>query len=139
MKLVQSISQDVEPLWDCFMTSVFDFRPHWDGNLVNVFTTIRPQDGADETKRFAIACARELAKWIVENRHRFAKGDKFQIIVGWPKNVRATGRQIIKIGGDYSALESIASGSTEIKMHGNWPGTVFITTNSVQAAPSDGP
>lgn len=132
MTLVQSISHGDAPLWDSFSTSACDFRPHWDGDLVNVFTTIRPQGGIDDTKRLATTCARELANWIIENRQEFGKEDRFQIIIGWPKDVSQTGRQIIKTGGDYTALEAIASGSTEIRMHGNWTATVFNTTNSEQ-------
>jgi len=134
MKLVRSTSQDDEPGWDDFSTSATDFRPQWDGDLVNVFTTIRPKPTADETERFAILCARDLATWILKKRRRFKKGDRFQIIVGWPKDVRPTGRQIIKTGGNFNELEGIASAATEIQMHGNWTATVFETTNSEQGA-----
>lgn len=134
MKLVQFSSEHDEPTWDCFTTSGTDFRPHWNGDLVNVFTTIYPQGGADETKQFVIACARKLAQWVLENRSRFGRCDRFQIIVGWHKEIRPTGRQIIKAGGDYAALEAIVSGSLAIETRGNWTAAVFDKAEGEQEA-----
>src|SRR4030095_3096477 len=130
MKLLRQQSPDEEPEWDSFSISATDFRPLWDGNLVNVFTTIRPLADAGETQTFAMECARHLAAWILTERSRFGAGDRFQIIIGWPKDVRATGRQIIKAGGNFSQLREIASGATAVSMRGNWTSTVFPNTNS---------
>jgi hypothetical protein len=120
MKRVLFISPDDEPEWECFMIQVVDFRPNWDGDFVSVWTTIHPQGGLDETKLLATACARKMVEWVLENAHLFGKEDRFQIIVGWAKNVQCSARQIIKVGGDFKMLKSIASGSIEIEMRQNW-------------------
>ena len=130
MKLVRISNDDHEPLWDEFSFTAVDFRPQLEGDFVNVFTTIRPKATADETKQFAIACTRELASWVLTNRRRFNRGDRFQIIVGWPKSVRPTGRQIVRTGGGLKEIEDIASKTTEIRMHGNWTANVFKPKHS---------
>lgn len=127
MKLVRQESPEAELEWDRFSISASDFRPHWDGNLVNVFTTIRPKGDAAVTQEFAIQCARQLAGWILSQCTRFGAGDRFQIIIAWPKDVRPTGRQIIKTGGTFEELKGIASGATAVQMHGNWTANVFPT------------
>jgi len=125
MKLVKSKSPEIEPEWDNFSIDSLDFRPHRDGNLVNIFSTIHPKENASETQNYAIECARKLAAWILEHRNAFGDGDGFQIIIGWSKEVRATGRQIVRTGGDFNDLQAIASGTKEIQMHGNWTANVF--------------
>jgi len=125
MTPIREPSAEEEPEWDSFGINATDFRPHWDGNLINVFSTIKPQQDMAQTERFAIGCARQLAGWVVSHRSQFAPGDRFQIIIGWPKSIRATARQIIKAGGNYDDLNGIASGTSEIAMHGNWTESVF--------------
>ncbi len=97
---IREPSSEEEPEWDSFGIKATDFRPHWDGHLVNVFSTITPQKDIAQTERFAVSCARQLADWVVSHRSKFAPGDRFQIIIGWPKSIRMTARQIIKAGGN---------------------------------------
>lgn len=124
MNLLQ-LTSDEEPKWDFFSTSGCDFRPHWDGNLINVFTTIRSLADLETTQAFAIECARQLASWVLSERHQFGVGDKFQIIIGWSKDARPSSRQILKTGGDYTQLAAIVSSNAPVNMHGDWTTSVF--------------
>lgn len=58
------------------------------------------------------AYVREMAQWILVRRDRFQPGDRFQLVVGWPETVRATGRQIVKLGGPFDDLSQIAGSDT---------------------------
>ena len=125
MKLIEKKSLDGEPEWDGFSINTMNFRPNWDGDLVNVLTTIRPEEDVDKTEEFTIFCAKSLAKWVIDERGRFGVCDRFQIIVGWAKDVRETGRQIVKVGGGFDELEDITSGRTNVLMRKGWDVAVF--------------
>lgn len=111
-----------------------DFRPHWNGNLVNVFTGIIPAATRAETEGQARHCSRQMALWISKNRDEFGAEDRFQLIVFFPLSVRKYGRQIVKLTGDLAAVGKIADGTTGIELRPKWDHTLFQITNSEPAA-----
>lgn len=115
-------NRDAEPAWDEVSFYLCDFRPHFDGDFVNFCTIIEPQNSRQETEVFVQKCATNIAGWIEFNRGRFGAGDRFQIVVGWPKSIRKTGRQIIKAGGDWDDLERIRQGGDLRYFRGWWTG-----------------
>jgi len=117
----------IEPNWESFGIRRMDFRPHFDGDLVNVFSAIKPQFTEEMTAQFIKGCAVKLSTWILANRERFGEGDRFQIIIGWPKSVRKSGRQVIKTGGTYEELEQIVTGEKSIELKSSWNLDVFGT------------
>lgn len=134
MRLIENQSADRDPIWDELSVSRCDFRPHWKGDLVNVFSTIRPVgNSVVDTESFAIACARGLASWILDNRADFGIEDRFQIIIGWDRNVRAGARQIVKTGGGFHEVAGIASGYAPVSMWGHWATNFFRNSDSEQA------
>lgn len=126
---IKTTEMDIEADWDSFVISRCDFRPQWDCDLVNLFSVVAKQDGESKTEQFMKDCARAIAEWVGLNKPEFGAGDRFQIIIGWPKSVRSTGRQTIKTGGTFDDLASIASGATPIEMLRGWSIDV-ITTNT---------
>ncbi len=74
-----------------------------------------------EATRAAIAHhAREMADWVLRHRVEFGAGDQFQIIIGWPESIRATGRQIVKIWADDQMLARIADGTAVVIPREGW-------------------
>jgi hypothetical protein len=132
MTPVETDGETIELAWDNFGIRRTDFRPHWDGDYVNVFSTVEPQASEDATADYMRDCARRLAEWILMNRDNFGKEDRFQVIIGWPKSVRETGRQVIKTGGTYEELRQIASGETPVEPRRSWSVGVFGTTDREQ-------
>lgn len=124
MTLVRSDSSDLEPEWPQFSSSGTAW-PDWIGDLINVFSTIRPLENLENTHSHAIQCARRLAAWVLDHRGRFGPNDRFQIIIGWHKSVAPFGRQLIKVGGTYCELEQLSDGSTSIHIMGDWSASVF--------------
>jgi len=45
-----------EPNWESFGIRRMDFRPHFDGDLVNVFSAIKPQFTEEMTAQFIKDC-----------------------------------------------------------------------------------
>jgi hypothetical protein len=119
-----------ELMWPEVSVGSMDFRNVFPGDLVNIATLIRPEATASETRALFEHHTREIAKWILSNRDRFSPGDRFQIILGWPKSVRDSGRQVIKIGGDFEAVSRIADGTTEVVPMNGWTNCVFETTKT---------
>lgn len=128
MDPIETTETDIEPAWDSFGISRVDFRPQWDGDLVNLFSTVEPQVSEPATEQMMIECARALAGWVILHRDRFRSEDRFQIIVGWPGTVRENGRQAIKTGGTYEDLRKIAAGVQPVTMRLGWSLGVFAQT-----------
>ena len=124
MTLVRSDSSDFEPEWPQFSTSGPAW-PDWNGDLINVFSTIRPLENLEDTRSHAIQYARRLAAWVLEHHEEFGPNDRFQIIIGWHKSVAPSGRQLIKVGGTYCELEQLSHGRTSIQIMGDWSASVF--------------
>lgn len=114
-----------EPLWDRVGISACDFRPHFDGDLHNLFTTVHPLSSKVESKQLMLGIARKLAEWIVRHASKFGPQDRFQIIVGWPRDVRPDSRQVIKIGGDIDHIGLLRNAAHLIPLREGWSHGVF--------------
>lgn len=125
MKIIKDFAGD--PIWDLVGQSVCDFRPTFNGNLVNLWTCILPTPTIQETKGIFVNHTREIAKWVLSHREQFSPEDRFQIIVGWPVLVRESGRQVIKIGGTVEVLSGIADGTTPVIPRPGWTKNVQFT------------
>lgn len=113
-------SRDAEPSWDGVSFYRCDFRPHFDGDLVNICTCIEPQVDLPATERLVEECASKIARWIRLNKQIFGAEDRFQIVVGWPRSICETGRQIIKDGGDWEAVKLIEDGKKKLRFLKQW-------------------
>ena len=136
---IETAGTDIEPAWDAFGINRCDFRPQWDGDLVNLFSVVDKQESESTTEQFMKDCARAIAGWVGEHKAHFGAGDRFQIIIGWPKTIRATGRQTIKTGGTYIDLASIASGDAAIEMRRGWSVDVFTKKKPSEQADAGQP
>ena len=125
MNPIEAAGQDIEADWDSFVISRCDFRPQWEGDLINLFTVVDLQGSEAETEAFMISCARSISQWVVEHKDQFGAEDRYQIVIGWPKTVRRTGRQTIKTGGTLKHLKSLVDGTIEIEMRRGWTYSVF--------------
>ena len=125
MTPVETHGEPFEPAWDSFGIRRTDFRPNWDGDYVNVFTTVEPQESEEATAALMKNCARRLSQWILENKKRFGEADRFLVIVGWPLSVRESGRQVIRTGGTYEELKDVADGKTPLLLKRCWSSGVF--------------
>jgi len=86
-----------------------DFRPHFDGYLINVAKTVHPLATREKTKELLWEAIREITTWVVQNRSRFSPEDRFQLFCGWAEGVRPCGRQLLKWGGVRDDLDEILS------------------------------
>ena len=129
MNPIETTGTDIEAAWDSFGISRCDFRPQWDGDLVNLFSTVDMQEDESTTEQFMKDCVRAIAAWVGEHKDQFRAEDRFQIIIGWPTMVRTTGRQTIKTGGTYHELKCLADSITEIQMRRGWSDGVFTPNN----------
>ena len=68
----------------------------------------------------ACDCVRDIAEWLLANRGKFGQEDTFQIIIGWSKSTRETGRHIIKDGGTWKEIEGISSGTIDPGFFPQW-------------------
>jgi hypothetical protein len=134
MTPVETGGEAIEPAWDSFGIRRTDFRPNWNGDYVNVFSTVEPQSSEEATGTYMQDCARKLAEWVLANRDRFGVEDRFQIIVGWPTSVRETNRQAIKTGGTYDELQQIVDGQKPVELRRAWSSGVFGTNGREQDA-----
>ncbi len=128
MKPVETHDEPIEPIepaWDSFGIRRTDFRPKWEGDYVNIFTTVEPQESEEATAALMKDCARRLAAWILANKNRFGEGDRFLVIIGWPISVREGGRQVIRTGGTYEELRGVADGKTPLVFRKCWSAGVF--------------
>jgi hypothetical protein len=124
-----------EPSWPSVGIRRTDFRPHFDGDLVNLFSVITPLSSQKETETFLLDATREIANWVNAHKEQFGNSDKFQIILGWPETIRSSGRQIIKTGGSYSDLDLISKRQKDIPFFSGWStGIHFQNTEQGAAA-----
>lgn len=89
-----------------------DFRPTFEGYLVNLAVEIGRSETRDATLTDAWRQFRRMLNWTLRHKQQFAVGDKIQIIVGWTLDVRKTGREILKGGIDISALDHVPKDMT---------------------------
>jgi hypothetical protein len=137
MKAIETTGTDIEPAWNSFGINRVDFRPHWNGDLVNIFTSVEPLDSESATERMMVECTRSIADWVTCHRDRFGKDDRFQIVIGWPKSVREGGRQVIKTGGSFEDLQKITDGQQPIEMRRGWSSGVFPTEPTNELGPRE--
>jgi hypothetical protein len=137
MTAVETHGELIELAWDSFGIRRIDFRPNWDGDYVNVFTTVEPQESEEATATFMMKCARSLSEWILANRMRFGDADRFLVIIGWPLAVRESGRQVIRTGGTYEELRGVADGETPLIFRKGWSVGVFNPKEGEQAGHGD--
>jgi hypothetical protein len=123
MKVTKDFKGD--PVWDTVRQSSCDFRPSFDGDLVNLATCIAPKATVKETEDALAGCARQIASWVLTHRKLFAFGDRFQITVGWPESVAKFNRQVVKTGGDFEALAGIVEGTREVFFMPGWSKQIF--------------
>jgi hypothetical protein len=128
MKAVRDPKGD--PEWDVIGISCTDFRGHWDGDLVNVWSCVLPAASKAETEDMLVYRVREMAAWILQHREEFGAGDKFQLILGWPESIRTTGRQVIKTGGTFDTLARIFSGDESVVCRHGWDKGIFEETKA---------
>jgi hypothetical protein len=121
-----------ELMWPEVSLRATDFRNTFPGDLVNVASVVTPEANADATLAMLEQRTRKIAKWIISHRRQFSAGDRFQIILGWPKSVRETGRQVIKMGGEFDAVGAIADGTANIVPMPGWSNTVFEKEDTEQ-------
>ena len=123
MKAIRNPESD--PEWDTIGITSTDFRPHWEGDIVNVYSCVYPNQTKSETEQLLITRTREMAAWVLAHQGEFGLGDRFQLILGWPKSIKLTGRQIIKEQGDRKILAKIADGTSPIFLYPGWDDGVF--------------
>jgi hypothetical protein len=123
MKIVRDPKED--PMWDTVGISATDFRPHFNGTVVTLWSCINPPSTEQEAIELIAECTRSLSRWIVANRRQFGADDKFQLVVGWPKNAVQTGRQIVKMGGEFDVIAMIADGTVDVVMRLGWNRVVY--------------
>lgn len=126
MKVSKLAQNDTaEPLWDSVGMHSCDFRPHFDGDLINLFTTAYPEKTRQETKSRFKEIAFKIATWVLENRSQFSSSDRFQIVVAWPRKIRATGRQVIKTGWTFDEIQQLVNSPKLIELRPEWDADVF--------------
>ena len=123
-----------ELMWPEVSLRATDFRNTFPGGLVNVASIVKPEATLETTLTMLEQHTRKIAKWIMSHRRQFSPGDRFQIILGWPKSVRETGRQVIKMGGEFDAVAAIADGTAEIVTMPGWSNHVFEEEDTEQSS-----
>ena len=73
-----------------------DFRPQFDGFLVNAHSAMFPRGDASATRVAALKLLAEIAHWLKAHSDAFNVGDQLQLIVGFPESVKPSCRQIFK-------------------------------------------
>ena len=117
--------RDGEPLWEEVFFYRCDMRPHLDGDLINIWTTIRPLRDRATTENHVRQCAKQMAEWIMSNSFSFSPKDTFQIVIGWTLDVRTTARQIIKIGGKWDTVTQVSAHPASLEFRDKWDVGVF--------------
>jgi hypothetical protein len=133
MKIRRFNSDEYHELtWPEVSLRAIDFRSTFPGDLVNVASLVNPEPTVDATIAMLEHRTRKIATWTISHRRQFSAGDRFQIILGWPESVRKAGRQVIKMGGDFDAVASIADGTAEIVPMPGWSNRVFEKEDTEQ-------
>ena len=97
--------------------SFYDFRPTFDGYLVNLAIEIGRSANREATLANAWHQFREMLTWTLQNKDRFGSGDKVQIVVAWTETVRKTCRQILKGGIAVASLSRVPPSLTFAELH----------------------
>lgn len=119
------INGQEEVIWDTVCWYAIDFRPHFNGDLINISSCVHPLENVEKTKEFMINCFIEIAKWILENKKMFSPEDKFQIIIGWPLSIRNGARQVIKMCEGFDNIPKFINGDIPIEFRRGWDTNVF--------------
>lgn len=127
---------ETEPAWDTVGISSCDFRPHFDGDLVNVFTVVLPDDTETATEAQMVQRAITIARWLADHRKEFGKHDRFQIIIGWPESIRKTGRQVVKTCGTFDEAIDVAEGRKPIQFMPGWSKGIFQEMKTEPSRPA---
>jgi hypothetical protein len=103
-----------------------DFRPHFDGFVVNAWSAMLPLQTEAATRESALRLLAEIAQWLQAHAGTFGAGDRLQLIVGFPDSVKRACRQIFKCWlpaaglGDLRGVEFAAVGGGFREMEA-WP------------------
>jgi len=111
--------------WDRVTITRTNFRPHFNGDLVNLATLIHPRGTLSVTNSLVEQCTVLIAGWVLVNRDRFGPEDRFQIIVGLPRSIREVSRQIVKTGGTYHELAEILARHRPVPLNEGWHLGIF--------------
>lgn len=118
MKIIDNPASD--PEWPNVGRSDHDFRSEWGGLYVHLYTVIHPRNTETETRLLVENCCAEIAQGLIADRAAFSDDDRFQIVVGWPEEIRTSGRQIVKTGGDWDEIERLSNGNLPLKFYPSW-------------------
>jgi hypothetical protein len=116
-----------------------DFRPHFEGDLVNLFSCIYPGETYLATTSIMLGRIIEMAEWVLDHRSEYASGDQFQLILGWHESVRDAGRQIVKLRANLSSFPGIVDGSEEVFPRFGWAEGLFDLDGLDPHGPLDAP
>lgn len=97
--------------------SVVDFRPHFDGHLLNLAVLTSERSSKDSTIDTALRLFTDIMNLLFEQRHQLYAHDKCQVVVGWSESVKKTNRQIIKGVIEVQHMAYIDSPLNEQKWH----------------------
>jgi hypothetical protein len=73
-----------------------DFRPHFDGDVVNASSAIMPRESEVATRTAALALLAEIAAWLKEHTGVFGTGGRINLVIGFSAKVKRNKRQIFK-------------------------------------------
>ncbi len=125
MNPIEDANFGAEREWDSFSIVRANFRPHWNGDLVNLTTLIHPRGTLSVTNSLVEQCTVLMAGWVLVNRDRFGPEDHFQIVVGLPRSIREVSRQIVKTGGTYQELSEILARHRPVPLNEGWHVGIF--------------
>lgn len=123
MKIILNPKED--PQWDQVGRIDHDFKSVWGGMYVHLYSTILPQESAVATMLMVERCCREIAGNLLCQRSHFSADDRFQIVIGWPADIRGTHRQIVKTGGSWDELEELIKDEIRVKFYPGWDSGIF--------------
>ena len=52
MNPIETSGSDIEAVWDSFGINRCNFRPHWNGDLVNLFSVVEMRENESATEEF---------------------------------------------------------------------------------------
>ncbi len=122
-------SDDTEPEWPRVGLHGCDFRPHFDGYLHNLFTTIHPLQLSQRPNSFFAALQLRWQNGCFQTASNLGQATDF-IDRCWPLDVRAHGRQVIKTGGDYNTIQQLIDDQELVQVRKRWAESVF-TNNEI--------
>ncbi len=106
-----------------------DFRPHFDGYLHNLFTTIIRCKLSQRPKQLFATLHLRWQKWVLSNREQF--GQEPVPINRWlAAGCSTNGRQVIKAGGDFNAIQQLIDDQELVQVRERWADLYSQTTRS---------